>query len=54
MTILILIIIFITGCSVTGSLSDKEYEAITDTLIKEKIVDTISNENTIGAGESEY
>lgn len=51
---LIVILFILTGCSLTGSLSDEEYNAIIDTLIDEKIIDNISNEEIIGAGEMEY
>lgn len=51
---LIVVLVILTGCSLTGSLNDREYNAIIDTLINEKIIDNISNEETIGAGEMEY
>lgn len=50
----IAVLFMLTGCSITGSLSDEEYDSIIDALINEKIIDDISNEETIGAGEMEY
>lgn len=48
------VLFILTGCALTGSLSDKEYDAIIDTLTNEKIIENISNEEIIGAGEMEY
>lgn len=50
----IAVLSMLTGCSLTGSLSDEEYDSIVNALINEKIIDDISNEETIGAGEMEY
>lgn len=51
--IMLFVALFIlTGCN--GALNDKEYDAIINALKNEKIIESISNEETIGAGEMEY
>lgn len=45
-------LLILTGCN--GALNDKEYDAIIDALKNEKIIENISNEEKIPAGEMEY
>ncbi len=51
---LLLILPILSGCSLTGSLSDKEYNFIIEALISEKIIDSISHEEKVGAGEMQF
>ena len=51
---LLLILPILSGCSLTGSLSDKEYNSIIEALISEKIIDSISHEEKVGAGEMQF
>lgn len=53
-TMLLLILPILSGCSLTGSLSDKEYNSIIESLISEKIIDSISHEEKVGAGEMQF
>lgn len=51
---LLLSLPILSGCSLTGSLSDKEYNSIIESLISEKIIDSISHEEKVGAGEMQF
>lgn len=52
--LVILVVVTFTGCDITGSLSDEEYEAVMKCLVEEKVIDAYTNEDVIGAGEGEY
>lgn len=51
---ILLICMIVSGCSVTGSLSDKEYSALIGHISAAKGIADIREEDHIGAGEGEY